>query len=241
MSGPENRLLFPYEDQLSLALILSNNGLFGIHEDPQQKITLKSGRESPHYLDMRKGISAFTARQAIAATMAELAERQTWRQNMVEEVAENYDHIAGTPEAMTSYAASIADILRMSLLQPRVASGKTTGNKAPILGQYRHGDTVAAFDDVVTDGQSKVDTFDSFAAAGLDVKDYFVVVDREEGGSPHVLEAVGLRITPALGVSSLVRVLRGAGQISQRQYDNVRRYMEQYGEPHAQEALNQPL
>ncbi|HVS79319.1 MAG TPA: hypothetical protein VHD84_03485 [Candidatus Saccharimonadales bacterium] len=239
MASPEspNSLLLSEDEQLSLATKLLDEGIFGIHQDPDQVIILKNGRESPHYLDVRKGISVPDLRRKLVTDLASLATRQAWQRERKAAIGV-YDHIAGTPEAMTSYAALIADSLKMSLLQPRVDTAKKTGNKTPILGQFWSGEAVAEFDDVVTDGQSKIDTIRVLTDAGLEVKDYFVVLDREEGGAKHVREATGMSITPALGVSSMVRILRADARINKAQFDNVARYLDKYGEDHAKETIN---
>lgn len=237
---PDRKLLLPEGDQLRLALELKNRQLFVISEDSNQTIPLTGERFSPHYLDMRQGISSYEIRHLVGETMLKLAKTRVAEQGF-DDIGIAYDHLAGTPEAMTSYAATIADMALMSLLQPRVATGKITGNRAPILGRYSDSDVVAAFDDVVTEGQSKIDKIESFWEVGLTVADYFVVLDREEGGAPRVAEVTGVRVTPALGVSSMARMLRAERQITTGQFDNVARYLDRYGEPHAKNAMESPL
>jgi orotate phosphoribosyltransferase len=228
----ERRTMLNDDEQYYLALHLLYEGLFGVNEDASKTITLKSGRLSPHYLDMRKGISDFHTRFKVAESMVRVANRKSGTT-----INNAYHHVVGTPEAMTSYAATIADLARMSLLQPRVATDKASGNKVPILGVYNPGETVAAFDDVVTEGQSKIDAIGALANAELVVGDYYVVVDREEGGVPHVTEVTGVGVTPAIGVSSMVRLLHVDGRLSRAQFDNVARYIDQYGEPHAKDIM----
>lgn len=229
-------LLLSEQEQLEFTLELQNRGMFGIAEDPNDFITLKSERVSPHYLDMRKGVSSKSFRELVAFNMGSLAFQRVV-DHAFDYPHEAYANVAGTPEAMTSYAVNIADELGVSLLQPRVDMAKTTGNKTPILGQYESGANVAAFDDVVTDGQSKIDTIGGLRKAGLTVLDYYVVVDREEGGAPQVKEQTDVEITPALSLSNMTIMLFAEGRISQTQYDNVVEYMTEYGDPVAQEAL----
>ncbi len=229
-------LLLSEDKQLALTLSLYERGYFGIQEDPDKFITLKSGRLSPHYLDMRPGISNHSFRDSIAKTMGKLADHRVPAHGF-DTPHEAYAVVAGTPEAMTSYAVDIADELGVDLVQPRVSMEKASGNKTAILGVYSEGDNAAAFDDVVTDGQSKIDTIKGLRTAGLNVLDYFVVVDREEGGAPQVLETTGVEITPVLSLSNMAIMLFAEGQIGQTQYDNVRQYMTEYGDPVAQAAL----
>lgn len=226
-------LVLDEERQRRLAITLVRNQLFGVKENTDDYIRLKSGRLSPHYLNIRDGLADYPVRHGIAQAMVDLARAHTGDHLRI-----GVNHVVGSPEAMTSYAASMADILQMGLLQPRVATQKTTGNKAPVLGRYQPGDRVAAFDDVVTDGETKIATVRSLEEAELEVADYYVLLDREEGGTPQVAEATGLDVTPALGVSSLVRLLHAEGELNSRQWDNVARYLDEYGEPHARETIH---
>lgn len=235
MSAERTLLLNP-DAQAGLTVSLYREGFFGIKEDPKDYIQLKSERMSPHYLDVRPGISDVEFRELLAGNLVDLANLRAEAKGFdVMEAA--YDHIAGTPEAMTSYAMLIAHMAAMSLLQPRVDMMKQTGNKTPIFGTYKEGDKVAEFDDVVTDGKSKIDTIKGLLAMELVVEDYFVVVDREEGGAPQVKEVTGIEITPALSVSGMVKILQEESLISSTKFDNVAEYMNQYGDPTAKAAL----
>jgi len=237
--GEKREYLMP-ERKLSLAELLQREGLFKVMEDPKDFFELKSGRRAPHYLDLRQGISDPGVLTVIANTFGAMMEAQadfegeTVRDKLVQS---RYSHVVGTPEAVTSYAAVTAERFGISLLQPRVNMEKSAGNKTPILGRYEAGDKVAALDDVITDGQSKIDTIQALGALGIDVIDYFVIVDREEGGVSQVQEATGLTVTPAVGVSGMVKMLHEAGSLNRTQFDNVAEYMGQYGDPSARGAF----
>ncbi len=58
---------------------------------------------------------------------------------------------------------------------------------------------------MITDGGTKIETIATLGRAGLTVGDYFVVLDREEGGSKDVADATGIEITPALGLVATVK------------------------------------
>ena len=219
-------LLLPEESRRILAKHLYDEKLFGIKENPNDYITLKSGRLSPHYLDIRKGIASFATRKLVATSLVSLARHHSVKGNL----REAYDYIVGTPEAMTTYGGTIGDVAGMGVLQPRANMAKTTGNKSPILGAYTEGDRVAAFDDVITDGASKIETVEQLGKAGLVVADYFIVMDRQEGGTAQVKEATGLDVVPALTVQETTRLLYTDGVISTTQYNNVAEYLSQYGD-----------
>lgn len=234
-------LLLADDQQYELAHRLFGGGLFGIKEEPADFIELKSKRMSPHYLDIRPGISNPFVYDQIVASMAHLTRIAAIKNQNCDFPNEAYTHVVGTPEAMTSYAALIASELRLPILQPRVNMEKTSGNKTPILGRFAIGDRIAAYDDVITDGQSKIDTISTLRAAGLDVADYFVVVDREEGGAAQVFEETGLAVTPALAVSGITTMLRSDNKITVTQFDNVKEYLGQYGAPGVAESMGSAL
>lgn len=229
-------LLLDEQEQVDLAVDLARNNLFGVKENPDDYITLKSKRRAPHYLDIRPGISSAHTRDSVATALVSLAQAGAIRRGC-DYPHDAYAHVAGTPEAITSYMPKVAELAGVSLLQPRVDIAKASGNKTPVLGRYNQGDIIAAFDDVVTDGASKIDAIRGLGSAGLTVVDYFVVLDREEGGAPQVLAETSVEITPALGVSNMVTILRAEGLINQTQYDNVAEYIGQYGDPAAKDAL----
>jgi orotate phosphoribosyltransferase len=222
--------------QEKLAIRFSDQELFGVAEDPADYTPLKSERMSPHYFNLRPGIASYETRRMVGETMLTLANRKAELAGY-EDVRQAYDYFVGNPEAMTSFAATTADLAEMPLLQPRVDIDKSRGNKSPILGRYEPGAEVAAFDDVVTDGESKIMMIDFLEEKHIDVIDYFVVVDREEGGAAQVYEEANLAITAALGVSRMVKILRANNRISDTQFDNVRQYLAEYGDPHTLEAL----
>lgn len=228
------------EQQFTLAMHLHNEGMFGVHEDPAKFIILKNQRISPHYLNMREAISSKASRRIVADSLLSLANIQDSGEEEADPAGFPYDHIAGTPEAFTSFIPTMADLSEISLLQPRVGE-KKVGNKAPILGRYKQGDSVALFDDVVTDGQTKVDAIDMIRSAGLEVGGYFVVLDRQEGGAQQVLTERGIAIQSALRVADTVRLMRAEGVYSVTQFDNVKEYLQQYATPEVVASMGSAL
>ncbi len=229
-------LLLSEGQQLELTMQLHERGYFGIVEDEADYITLKSERRSPHYLDMRKGISFEPFREMLGDMMEDLAHARVPASGF-DYAHEAYARVAGTPEAMTSYIPDISRAIGVPLVQPRVDLVKISGNKTPVLGEWNVGDNLAAVDDVVTDGKSKIDLINGLRGVGLRVLDYFVVLDREEGGAGEVQEATGIEIVPMLSLSNMVLTLSEVGAINGVQRSNVVEYLSEYGDPVAKEAL----
>lgn len=225
--------LFDYQQE-NAAVAFFRRGLFGIEEDPAQFRELSSERRSPHYFDIRKGVSSFRMRKMVANLAGNLVKYQ---QSADEKPYKYYSHFVGVPEAMTVFTTTLADRERTSQLQIRANKQKNRGNRSPILGEYTPGDRVALFEDAVTSGQSTIDEIDTVHAAGLVVEDVFVIVDRQEGGVDAIREHTGVDVIAGLAVANMVQFLRAEGEITQTQYDNVAEYLTQYGDDNARRTL----
>ncbi len=57
-----------------------------------------------------------------------------------------------------------------------------------------------------------------------------MVLDRQEGGVPQVEQETGIVIGSVLRVADMVRTLRAENVYSETQFDNVKQYLEQYGD-----------
>jgi uridine monophosphate synthetase len=164
------------------------------------EFTLKSGRKSPVYVDLRILIShPDVLRQAgelLAAALREVA----------------CQRIAGIPYAgmPIGVAASLAG--GMPLCYAR-KEAKDYGTQRLIEGEFQPGDRVVLLDDVITDGGAKVEAAVPFREAGLVVEDVLVIVDREQGGAA-VLAENGIRLHSLYTLRSLLGNLHDAGRVA---------------------------
>jgi orotate phosphoribosyltransferase len=97
-------------------------------------------------------------------------------------------------------------------------TGRTAG--APIA----NGDHVLFFDDVVSEGLSKVEGIRPLEALGAHIRHVMVVVDREQDGRQN-LEKVGYKVHALAKVSDLVKSLHKTGHITKEQADAVLNYV----------------
>jgi uridine monophosphate synthetase len=86
------------------------------------------------------------------------------------------------------------------------------------------GENILFFDDVVSEGLSKVEGIKPLEELGARVKHVMVVVDREQGGKEN-LEKLGYRVHALAKVSELVDSLLQEGKISKRQAEAVANYI----------------
>jgi uridine monophosphate synthetase len=166
------------------------------------EFTLKDGRRSPFYLDLRVLVSHPDALARTARAMLQRAEGL------------QYDRLAGIPYAGLPLAVAMALVGERPMIYAR-KEVKEYGTKRLVEGEYCAGERALLIDDVVTSGGAKLEAIGPFRDAGLVVEDVLVVVDREDRGAAVLAEA-GLRLHSVLKVRALLGYLgeRGAASAS---------------------------
>jgi uridine monophosphate synthetase len=86
------------------------------------------------------------------------------------------------------------------------------------------GENILFFDDVVSEGLSKLEGIKPLEELGAHVKNVMVVVDREQGGKEN-LEKLGYKVHALAKVSELANCLFQSGNISKEQADTVMNYI----------------
>lgn len=186
--------------------------------------TLKSGSWSPIYVNLR-GIGSFDKQSELSMVQqAEIRNTVIDTYAALVEGFEDIDHIIGIPEAALTTAGMVGESALRSVLQLRVKP-KTHGQPAGIEGDYTALDRVVLLDDVVTTGGAKIEAAEQIRAIGPQPIGIAVLVDREQGGRQEV-EADGMSLVSALGMSTMALMLRDNRRITGEQYGMIRDYMD---------------
>ncbi len=102
---------------------------------------------------------------------------------------------------------------------------KAYGLTGRIAGaEITEGDNILFFDDVVSEGLSKLEGIKPLEELGAKVKHLMVVVDREQGGREN-LERLGYKVHALSRISEIINALHRFEKISREQADTVLAYI----------------
>jgi orotate phosphoribosyltransferase len=199
-------------DKVANALYLSGCLKFG-------SFKIKSGAISPYYIDLARVLSKPKQLCAIADVAAEKI-----RQIMT---TERIDKLASIELKGALIAPSIACTLDLPCIIVRKEE-KAYGVTGRITGaDVTTGDNILFFDDVISEGLSKVEGIKTLQELGANVKHMLVVVNREHGGKEK-LEKLGYQVHALTKISDIVDSLYKGKHISKEQADKVLEYVKNF-------------
>lgn len=180
---------------------------------------IKSGAISPYYIDLACLLSSPKELNSIAEAAA----------NAISEIMkkEKIDKLASIELKGALILPSIACKLNLPCTIVRKEE-KAYGATGRIAGaEVARGENMLFFDDVISEGLSKLEGIKPLEELGAHVKNVLVVVDREQGGKEK-LEQLGYNVHALAKISSLVECLSQMGYISKEQRDIVLNYVRSY-------------
>ena len=180
-------------DALAERLVTSQCVRFGT-------FTLKSGLQSPIYIDLRRLISDPPLLEMVAAAFCDLA------------AGLSFDRVAALPYAALPIGTAVSLHSGWPMIYPR-REAKQYGTRAQIEGLFEAGERALVLDDLATTGGSKFEAIDKLKAAGLTIEDVVVLIDRESGASEALTEA-GYRFHAVFTLSQLLTRWEASGCVS---------------------------
>ena len=158
----------------------------------KEPFTLTSGRRSPIYIDCRKLISSTVARNMVNA----------FAQRLIQGL--EVDVISGGETAGIPYGAWLAQSMNLPFVYIR-KKPRAHATKSQIEGAIKEGDNVLLYEDLITDGGSKIAFLEGIRNAGGVVRDCLVVFDRLQGGK-SLLEGEGVTLHALTDMDKALKV-----------------------------------
>ena len=181
------------QQQLILDLFDKNIIKFG-------EFTLKSGKQSYIYADVRSAIS----RPKIFRHICDLFYAQ------IKDI--KFDFICGVPYSALTFASGVAYAHSIPMLLKR-KEVKAYGTKKILEGDFSQGQNCLLIEDVITTGASLLETTVVLEEHGLKSTDICTLIDRTQGGVQN-LEAHGYRVHSIMNLHQIIDVLYSNNKIS---------------------------
>lgn len=184
--------------------------------------TIKSGALSPYYIDLAGLLSK-------PERLCEIAEIAANHVNQIM-LSERIDKLASIELKGALILPSIACKAGLPCAVVRKEK-KAYGVMDRIAGaEVKKGDNILFFDDVVSEGLSKLEAIKPLEELGANVRHILVVVDREQGGREN-LSPLGYQVHSLTRISEIVYALKKSRKISDLQSDEVFNYIKKSGIP----------
>jgi orotate phosphoribosyltransferase len=194
------------------ALYLSGCLMFG-------NFKIKSGVISPYYIDLARLLSSPKQLCIITKVAAEHVKRMM--------ISDKIDKLASIELKGALIVPSIACQLNLPCIIVRKEE-KSYGAAGRIAGaEIAWDDSILFFDDVISEGLSKVESIKLLQELGGTVKHLLVVVNREQGGKEK-LEELGITVHALVKVSEIVTLLYHSKHISKKQADEVLEFVKKF-------------
>lgn len=175
------------------------------------RFTLKSGIESPFYVDLRPLASDPKILKHLANYMLEMLP------------LDNFDIICGVPYAALPMATAMSLESYLPLIIKR-KEAKAYGTKKLIEGIYEKGQNCLLVEDVITSGKSLLETIPEIENEGITVSDIVVVLDRQQGGK-ELLESKGYRVHTLFNITEVCKILKDDGKLLDEEIERINDFL----------------
>lgn len=175
------------------------------------RFTLKSGIESPFYVDLRPLASDPKILKNLAKYLLEMLP------------LDDFDLICGVPYAALPMATAMSLESYIPLIIKR-KEAKQHGTKKMIEGIFTKGQNCLLVEDVITSGKSLLETIPEIENEGINVSDIVVVLDRQQGGK-ELLEKQGYKVHTLFTISEVCKILQDDGLLMDDEVQRIQDFL----------------
>jgi len=172
------------------------------------KFTLKSGKVSPFYIDLREITSYPDILEAVSGLLVEKIKHL------------KFDVITGIPYTALPMATLVSTRMQKPLVYMRKEE-KAYGVGGSVIGKFQKNDICLVVDDLITTGESKIETAEAYEKEGVKIKDFVVVIDRSVDGQ-DILEKKGYQLHSLMTLDEIVKILRNHDLISEEKVKEIK-------------------
>jgi len=195
--------------QVGILLIKYNAIKFGDY-------ILASGKKSPYYIDLRQTISSPITMDWIANAFTRIVLNEIGRDKI--------DKILGVPTAGVPFATVVSQKLGIPLIYYRQAR-KEHGVRKKIEGILDRNDRVLIIDDLITTGESVIESAEVVRDQGGVVNELVVLLDREQGGQQR-LRSSRIEAHVLFRITDAINWLHSVGLIKDELFKTLMQYIE---------------
>lgn len=182
--------------------------LFDIGAIQFGKYKLEGGQTARHYFDFRRLVSYPDILRLVTAGYRTILDKLT------------FDLIAAPPLTALPIGTALSLDTNIPMIYPRKTANRYGTGKS-IDGAWEVGQTAVIIDDVVTSGESILQAIVSLKAAGIQVNEAVVLVDREMHGISTLIDS-NYKVYSLFTFSRLMDILEEYGRITAKQHNKVR-------------------
>lgn len=164
--------------------------------DNDRKLKLKSGGNTDIYINLRDARNNPKASAFVARIFANALFRL------------NIECFAEIPDAVTPFSSRISEYINVPYITIRKEEKAGRNADAKIIGETKPGMRVAIYDDVITNGASKLGPYQTCLSKDLRILPAIVLVDRQQGWKQKFVElGINMDVWPGMTLHDVRRHL----------------------------------